>query len=179
MSGWNAPGAGSSPTLTPDSFVLSMVLVVLTTRSGQGKGSSEVVSRAQGIGVAVAQLPALAGEGFLAELASPLILPQLPQDGDEDKGREQGVGMVGSRRRRTPPASADRQLAQLQPLPRSAVRPARASLAGRGPLSGRSSGTRRRSRTSGRPHRSARHRGDCPSPECHPTATVDILRGGD
>jgi len=44
--------------------------------------------------VVISQDPAQTGESVLAELASWLVLPQLPQGGGEVGGRAQGAGMV-------------------------------------------------------------------------------------
>jgi hypothetical protein len=62
--------------------------VLTQIRQSNGK----IAGRAQGVGVVVAQDPALAGEGVLGELASPLVLPPLPQDSGEDIGRNQVKG---------------------------------------------------------------------------------------
>jgi hypothetical protein len=71
------PRAGFSPTLKPDPLFRSTGPVVLTqTRPDSG----EAVGRAQGVGVVIAQDPALVGEGVLGGLAGGLVLPQLPQD---------------------------------------------------------------------------------------------------
>lgn len=54
----------------------------------------KVASRALGVGVFVAQDPSRAGEGVFTKLTSPFVLPQLPEDLDEDVGRGKGQEMV-------------------------------------------------------------------------------------
>jgi hypothetical protein len=57
--------------------------VVLTqTRPDSG----ETVGQEQGVGVVLAQHPAHASQGVLAELATPLIMPQRPQGNGEVAG---------------------------------------------------------------------------------------------
>lgn len=56
--------------------------------------TSEVVGRAEGVGVVFAQDPAPAGQGFLVEGAGLLILTQRPQVRGKVAGRFQGVGVV-------------------------------------------------------------------------------------
>ena len=92
--------AGSPIITSPDSQLLSHTgtclfpptgLVVLTqTRQDNG----ESMHRAQGVGVVVTQCPAAAGQGVLAEPASPLILPQSPQGADNVGSRFQCVGVI-------------------------------------------------------------------------------------
>ncbi|HSL08358.1 MAG TPA: hypothetical protein VK887_10340 [Pseudonocardiaceae bacterium] len=53
------------------------------------QNSGQVMGRVPGMGVVVAQHPAQAGEGVLAELAGLLILPPHPQAEDEVVGRIQ------------------------------------------------------------------------------------------
>jgi hypothetical protein len=66
-------------------------LAVLTQiRQGSGKG----MGRAQSVGVVLAQCPAAAGEGVLAELASPLMLAQLSQGSGKAVVRAQGIGVI-------------------------------------------------------------------------------------
>src|SRR4051812_34149962 len=54
----------------------------------------EVVSRAEGVGVVVAEDGAAAGEGVLVEFAGLLVFAQLAQVGGEVAGRAEGVGVV-------------------------------------------------------------------------------------
>lgn len=55
---------------------------------------NEVVGRAEGVGVVVAQDPAAAGEGVLVEGTSLLVLAQPGQVDTEVVGRAEGVGVV-------------------------------------------------------------------------------------
>jgi hypothetical protein len=62
--------------------------------------TAEVGGRAHSIGVVIAQHPAHAGKGVLAELVRRLVLPPLLQDVGEAVGREQRVRVSSPSTRR-------------------------------------------------------------------------------
>lgn len=59
----------------------------------------QLAQSAPGVGVVLTQHPPAADQSVLAELASRLVLPQLPQAKGEDVARAQDVGVVLARYR--------------------------------------------------------------------------------
>ena len=74
----------------------------------------EVVGRAEGVGVVVAQHPPIPGQGVLVQHPRRRMLPQRPQVVGEAGGRGEGVGVVVTV---CPPLAGQRVLVQFPRLP--------------------------------------------------------------